>query len=101
MAPKLFIFGRLNVLASPRGEENISALCFREDIAERLYYNWSNAFLERNKRHLSGDTARQATSHEAKELQLAVIFAGMVLLFFLLIWVLLTFIIIIIEWVML
>ena len=57
------------VLAGMRGEESISALCRREGIAESLYYSWSKEFLEAGKRRLSGDTARQATSPEVKELR--------------------------------
>ena len=56
------------VLAGMRGEESISALCRREGIAESLYYSWLKEFLEAGKRRLSGDTARQATSPEVKEL---------------------------------
>ena len=56
------------VLAGLRGEESISALCRREGIAESLYYSWSKEFLEAGKRRLSGDTARQATSPEVKDL---------------------------------
>ncbi len=52
-----------------RGEESIAALCRREGIAESLYYKWSKEFLEAGKRQLSGDTARQATSPEVKELR--------------------------------
>ena len=57
------------VLAGLRGEESISALCRREGIAESLHYSWSKEFLEAGKRRLSGDTARQATSPEVKELR--------------------------------
>ena len=56
------------VLAGLRGEESISVLCRHEGIAESLYYNWSKEFLEAGKRRLSGDTARQATSPEVKDL---------------------------------
>ena len=52
-----------------RGEESISALCHREGISESLYYGWSKEFLEAGKRRLSGDTARQATSPEVKDLR--------------------------------
>ena len=41
----------------------------REGIAESLYYKWSKEFLEAGKRQLSGDTARQATAPEVKELR--------------------------------
>ena len=57
------------VLAGLRGEESISELCRREGIAESLYYSWSKEFREAGKRRLSGDTARQATSPEVKELR--------------------------------
>jgi transposase len=57
------------VLAGLRGEESISALCRREGISDSLYYSWSKEFLEAGKRRLSGDTARQATSHEVTDLR--------------------------------
>ena len=57
------------VLAGLRGEESIAALCRREGIAESLYYSWSKEFLEAGKNRLAGDTARQATSPEVKELR--------------------------------
>jgi transposase len=57
------------VLAGLRGEETISVLCRREGISESLYYSWSKEFLEAGKRRLSGDTARQASSPEVKELR--------------------------------
>ena len=57
------------VLAGLRGEESIAALCRREGNSESLYYTWSKAFLEAGKHRLAGDTARQATSPEVKELR--------------------------------
>ena len=57
------------VLAGLRGEESIAALCRREGINESLYYSWSKEFLEAGKQRLAGDTARQATSPEVKELR--------------------------------
>ncbi|QEP30376.1 MULTISPECIES: IS3 family transposase [Paracoccaceae] len=57
------------VLAGMRGEESIAALCRREGISESLYYTWSKEFLEAGKQRLAGDTARQATSPEVKELR--------------------------------
>ena len=57
------------VLAGLRGEESIAGLCRREGIAQSLYYRWSKEFLKAGKRRLSGDTARQATSPEVKELR--------------------------------
>ena len=57
------------VLSGLRGEESIAALCRREGIAESLYYKWSKEFLEAGKKRLSGDTERQATSGEVKDLR--------------------------------
>ena len=57
------------VLEGLRGEESIAALCRREGIATSLYYSWSKEFLEAGKNRLAGDTARQATSPEVKELR--------------------------------
>jgi transposase len=37
--------------------------------AEGLYYSWSKEFLEAGKRRLAGDTGRQATSGEVKDLK--------------------------------
>ena len=56
-----------SVLAGLRGEESIAALCRREGISESLYHSWSKEFLEAGKQRLAGDTARQATSPEIKE----------------------------------
>ena len=57
------------VLEGLRGEESIAELCRREGIASSLYYSWSKEFLEAGKRRLTGDTARQATSPEVKDLR--------------------------------
>jgi transposase len=57
------------VLEGLRGEESIAELCRREGIATSLHYSWSKEFLEAGKKRLSGDTARQATSPEVKELR--------------------------------
>ena len=57
------------VLEGLRGEESIAELCRREGIAQNLYYRWSKDFLEAGKKRLAGDTARQATSDEVKELR--------------------------------
>ena len=57
------------VLDGLRGEESIAALCRREGIATSLYYSWSKEFLEAGKKRLAGDTARQATSPEIKDLR--------------------------------
>ena len=57
------------VLEGLRGEYSIAELCRREGIAQSFYYKWSKEFLEAGKKRLAGDTARQATSPEVKELR--------------------------------
>jgi transposase len=57
------------VLSGLRGEYSISELCRREGIAESLYYTWSKEFLEAGKKRLAGDTQRQASSGEVKDLR--------------------------------
>ena len=58
------------VLEGLRGEQSVSELCRREGIASTLYYRWSKDFLEAGKKRLAGDTVREATSSEVKELRL-------------------------------
>jgi len=57
------------VLDGLRGESSIAELCRREGVASNLYYRWSKDFLEAGKQRLSGDTVREATSNEVKELR--------------------------------
>jgi transposase len=57
------------VLEGLRGEDSIAELCRREGINANVYYRWSKEFLEAGKKRLSGDTARQATSDEVKDLR--------------------------------
>jgi len=57
------------VLSGLRGEHSIAELCRREGIAEGLYYSWSKEFLEAGKKRLAGDTERQASSGEVKDLR--------------------------------
>ena len=57
------------MLEGLRGEGSIAELCRREGIAQSLYYSWSKEFLEAGKKRLAGDTARQATSGEVKDLR--------------------------------
>jgi len=52
-----------------RGEYSIAEFCLREGIAQGLYYSWSKEFLEVGKKRLAGDTTRQATSPEVKDLR--------------------------------
>ena len=59
------------VLDGLRGDDSIAELCRREGIAQSLYYSWSKEFLEAGKRRLAGDTSRQATSPEVKDLRAA------------------------------
>jgi transposase len=57
------------VLDGLRGEQSISELCRREGIAANLYYRWSKDFLEAGKKQLAGDSLREATSDEVKDLR--------------------------------
>ena len=57
------------VLQGLRGEDSIAELCRKEGINQNLYYRWSKEFLEAGKKRLSGDTAREATSEEVKDLR--------------------------------
>lgn len=57
------------MLAGLRGEDSIAELCRREGIAQSLYYSWSKEFLEAGKKRLAGDTFRQATGTEVKDLR--------------------------------
>mgnify|MGYP001140635328 FL=1 len=57
------------VLDGLRGEMSVAELCRREGIAANLYYRWSKDFLEAGKSRLNGDTVREATSDEVKELR--------------------------------
>lgn len=57
------------VLEGLRGEDSIAELCRKEGIHQNLYYRWSRDFLEACKKRLTGDTAREATSSEVKDLR--------------------------------
>src|ERR1700737_1126325 len=57
-----------NVIAGLRGEDSIAELCRKEGINQNLYYRWSKDFLEAGKKRLAGDTAREATGDEVKEI---------------------------------
>ena len=56
------------VLEGLRAEQSINELCRREGIVTTLYYRWSKDFLEAGKQRLAGDTTREATSSEVKDL---------------------------------
>jgi len=57
------------VLDGIRGEYSVVELCRREGINANLYYRWSKEFLEAGKKRLAGNTIREATSSEVKELR--------------------------------
>jgi len=57
------------VLEGLRGEDSIAELCRKEGIAQNLYYRWSKEFLEAGKKRLAGDTVREASSDEVKQLR--------------------------------
>jgi Transposase and inactivated derivatives len=57
------------VLRGLRGEESVTDLCRKEGIHPTMYYKWSKSFLESGKRQLNGDTIREASSNEVKELR--------------------------------
>jgi transposase len=56
------------VLSGLRGEHSIADFCRREAISEGLYYALSKEFLEAGKKRPAGDTERQASSGEVKDL---------------------------------
>lgn len=51
------------------GERSIAALCRCEGIAESLYYNWSNEFLEPGKRRLAMIQQERRPGREVKDLR--------------------------------
>ena len=51
-----------------RGEQSIAELAAAR-INTNLYYRWSKEFLEAGKQRLAGDTVREATSDEVKQLR--------------------------------
>ena len=57
------------VLEGLRGEDTIAELCRREGLNSNVYYRWSKEFLEAGKKRLTGDTVREATSDEVKQLR--------------------------------
>ena len=57
------------VLEGLRGEDSIAELCRREGINTNIYYRWSKEFLEAGKKRLAGDTVREATFDEVKNLR--------------------------------
>jgi len=52
-----------------RGKDSIAELFRKEGINQNLYYRWSKEFLEAGKKRLAGDTVREATSDEVRDLR--------------------------------
>lgn len=57
------------VIEGLRGEESVASLCRKEGISPALYYKWSKDFMEAGKKRLSGDTEREASTDEVKDLR--------------------------------
>jgi len=57
------------VLEGFRKEIPVSDLCRREGISSALYYSWLKDFMEAGKARLKGDSLRDATQSEVKELR--------------------------------
>ena len=57
------------VLEGFRKEIPVSDLCRREGISSALYYSWLKDFMEAGKARLRGDSLRDATQSEVKELR--------------------------------
>ena len=57
------------VLEGFRKEMPVSDLCRREGLSSALYYSWLKDFMEAGKARLKGDTLRDATQGEVKELR--------------------------------
>ena len=57
------------VMEGLRAEESIAELCRKEGINTNVYYRWSKDFLEAGRKRLAGDTVREATSGEVKDLR--------------------------------
>jgi len=59
------------VLEGLRSEDSTAELRRKEGINQNRYYRWSREFLEAGKKRLAGDTVREATSDEVKDLLLS------------------------------
>lgn len=57
------------VLEGFRKEIPVSDLCRRENISTAIYYSWLKDFMEAGKARLKGDSLRNATKSEVKELR--------------------------------
>ena len=56
------------VMESFKRELSTADLCRREKISPAIYYSWCKAFMEGGKARLMGDSKRQATDDEVKDL---------------------------------
>jgi transposase len=52
-----------------RGEVAVSELCRREGIHPPIYYKWLKDFMEAGKGRMRGDTKREATREEVRQLR--------------------------------
>ena len=52
-----------------RDEHSIAELCRKYCISDSTYYKWNKDFIETGKARLDGDTIREETSDEVKELR--------------------------------
>ena len=59
----------LIVMEGIRGEQSIAELCRKYSISDSTYYKWNKEFIEAGKARLDGDTVREVTSDEVKELR--------------------------------
>ena len=57
------------VLEGIRGEVAVSVLCRREGIHPTIYYKWLKGCMEAGKGRTRGDTKREATSEEVRQLR--------------------------------
>ena len=57
------------VMMGLRGEGKVSEICRQFGIYESQYYKWSKDFMEAGKSRLSGNSKREASSSEVKQLR--------------------------------
>ncbi len=57
------------VMEAQRAEISVAELCRKYSIHETQFYKWNKEFMEAGKKRLAGDTTREATSDEVKELK--------------------------------
>jgi transposase len=57
------------LLEGIRAEVSVAELCRREGIHPTVYYKWLKDFLEAGKGRLRGDTKREATAEEIRQLR--------------------------------